>query len=42
MLNIYFILEIFTFLSLAFGYVEKLVAEKLRLISKFMTSQLSY
>ena len=34
-----FVLELFTFLSWLFGYVEKCLIRKLWLISKFMTSQ---
>ena len=33
-----FVLEVFTFLSCLFGYVEKRLEKKLRLISQFMTS----
>ena len=39
MLIAIFVLEIFTFLSWLFGYVKIGMMKKLRLISKFMTSQ---
>ena len=34
-----FVLEIFTFLSCLFGYVEKRLDKKVKFNSKFMTSQ---
>ena len=39
MLKALFVLEIFTFLPCLFGYVEKRLGKKVRLIPKFMTSQ---
>ena len=39
MLKALFLLEIFTFLSRLFCYVDKQLDEKLRSIPKFMTSQ---
>ena len=39
MLIVLFVLEIFIFLSLLFGYVENSLVRKLGLISKFITSQ---
>ena len=39
MLIVLFVLEIFIFLSLLFGYVENSSVRKLGLISKFITSQ---